>query len=57
MLVPELAVSLVLEDLGPKGGRSAVEVLAESGELGELLNPAQEDKIRVSQVEEDEVED
>lgn len=48
VLVPELAVSLVMEDLGSKSSRRAVDVIAESAELGELLNPEQEDKVRAA---------
>lgn len=45
VLVPELAVSLVTEDLGPESENDAVEVLAESADLGELLNPEMDDRI------------
>jgi hypothetical protein len=48
VLVPELAVSLVMEDLGLKGssgGQRTVDVLAESAELGELVHPEVGDRI------------
>ncbi|KAK4550231.1 hypothetical protein LTR36_003198 [Oleoguttula mirabilis] len=57
VLVPELAVSLVTEDLGSKSSRSPVAIIAESGELGELLHPEQEDKVRVVAAIDDEMED
>ncbi|KAK5135413.1 hypothetical protein LTR08_005355 [Meristemomyces frigidus] len=57
VLVPELAVSLVSEDLGSTNVQSAVAVLVESAELGELLHPEQEDKMRVAVDDEDEFED
>ncbi|KAK5124176.1 hypothetical protein LTR85_001879 [Meristemomyces frigidus] len=57
VLVPELAVSLVAEDLGSKSSRNPVDLIAESGELGELLNPEQEDKVRVVTEVEDDIED
>jgi len=39
VLVPELAVSLIREDLGAKSQRDPVKVLEESAELGETLCP------------------
>lgn len=45
VLVPELALSLIREDLGPNNGQNALSVIAESTELGELLNPEMEDNI------------
>lgn len=44
VLVPELAVKLVQEDLGVSGHK-AHEVVIESGELGDLLNPEIEEKV------------
>nr|POE49439.1 hypothetical protein CFP56_50356 [Quercus suber] len=45
VLVPELAVCLIEDDLGPETGQSAAAVIAESGDLGELLNPEVEDTL------------
>lgn len=44
VLVPELAVMLVMEDIGVDDEQARV-VLKESAELGELLNAEKEDKI------------
>lgn len=44
VLVPELALSLIREDLGPGSEQRALRVIVESTELGELLNPETEDK-------------
>lgn len=47
VLVPELAISLVEEDLEANGHHAdgAAAVIAESCEIGELLNPAAEDRV------------
>lgn len=47
VLVPELAVCLITDDLGSKREKSAPEVMVESGDLGELLNPEEEDDMQV----------
>ena len=48
VLVPELAVSLICEDLDLAGSdKAAVGVLAESAEVGELLNPELEERVVV----------
>lgn len=57
VLVPELAASLVSEDLGPKSERKAVDVVAESAELGELLHPEVEDKVRVFDEDDEDMDD
>ena len=44
VLVPELAEQLVSEDMKVSGQRPR-EIIAESAELGELLNPEVEDKV------------
>jgi len=45
VLVPELALSLVTEDLGGSD-QGALEMMAESAELGELLNPEGEEHVQ-----------
>lgn len=45
VLVPELALTLVTEDVGRRSDRSPAEVIAESAELGELLHPEKEDSM------------
>jgi len=55
VLVPELAVSLVSEDLGAQSERDPVDIVAESAELGDLLHPDVEDRVHV--VEDLDVED
>ncbi|KAK5738542.1 hypothetical protein LTR17_005878 [Elasticomyces elasticus] len=48
VLVPELAVSLIREDLQMQGRyRDPVQVLEESAELGEIMHPEVEDQVRV----------
>jgi len=42
--VPELAVSLVIEDLDVDAGR-AHEIIDESADIGELLNKENDDKL------------
>ena len=44
MLVPELAAKLVQDDLKVSDAK-ALEVVAESAELGDLLNPEIEERI------------
>ncbi|KAK0260053.1 hypothetical protein B0A54_09540 [Friedmanniomyces endolithicus] len=45
VLVPQLAVSLIREDLGAKSDRDPLKVLEESAELGETLCPELESEI------------
>ncbi|KAK1045288.1 hypothetical protein LTR74_018165 [Friedmanniomyces endolithicus] len=45
ILVPELAVSLIREDLGAKSQRDPVKVLEDSAELGETLCPEIESEV------------
>jgi len=45
VLVPELAVSLIREDLGVKSQRDPVKMLEESAELGETLCPEIESEV------------
>ena len=44
VLVPELAISLVKEDLGVDANR-AKEIIAESADIGELLNAEEEERL------------
>lgn len=44
MLVPELAEQLVREDMSVSDERTR-QIVAESAELGELLNPEMDDKV------------
>ena len=54
VLVPELAVSLVEEDMGPSTHQDPIDIIAESAEVGDLLNPAVDDKVHVVEDFEDE---
>ncbi|EON62013.1 hypothetical protein W97_01232 [Coniosporium apollinis CBS 100218] len=52
VLVPELATRLVMDDMGV-GEARAREVLAESIEIGELLNEQEQDRVKVEDDDED----
>ncbi|WPH01591.1 Hypothetical protein R9X50_00443900 [Acrodontium crateriforme] len=45
VLVPELAVSLIMEDFKTNSMSKVADIIAESAELGELVNPESEDKV------------
>ena len=46
ILVPELAISLVMEDLKTNSADKVADVIVNSAELGELLHPESEDRVK-----------
>lgn len=46
VLVPELAVQLIREDMAGKSELDAVAILAESMEVGEILNPELDERVQ-----------